>query len=154
TVYAVIIVVVVGIALAVLTNKPPAHGIFNAAQSPSIPQTPWKPSAEHDAASNADFSVETDRNDNVRWAGTSVGKDWPQFNGTHRDNRSTETGLLPAWPPEGLRLAWVALGLGNGLSSVAVVDGVAYTAGNKGESEAIVALDAGTGEKIWSTPFA
>lgn len=121
--------------------------------SGSTAKSAWKVSPKHIAAANADFHVETEDIKTTAWVGTSVGADWPQFNGVRRDNQSDDTGLLTEWPSEGPPLAWTAHGTGAGFSSVAVVRGVVYTMGNKGESEAIMALDAGTGEKIWSTPF-
>jgi outer membrane protein assembly factor BamB len=149
---AALIVVVVSISLVILTREvPPGR---NSASIPAPPQKTWKPSATFDAEANANFGVETDRTDNDRLAGKQPGADWPQFNGLHRDNKSLETGLLSTWPSGGPKRAWVSRGLGAGYSSVAVVNGVVYTMGNKGESEAVIALDAGTGEKIWSTPFA
>lgn len=152
-VYAVIVAVAVGGSLYFLSNQPLGNRNFVGPPSPVVPKAPWEASENHTAAANADFRVETELVENVSWGGTPVGTDWPQFNGVRRDNRSDETGLLAEWPPEGPPLAWAAHGAGAGFSSVAVVQGVVYTMGNKGESEAIMALDAGTGEKIWSTPF-
>lgn len=154
-IYAVIILVAVGIGLFLLSDvAPPKGGGFAGGPSPSVPATPWKPSAKQDAAANDGFRVDLGRKENAALAGTNIGTDWPQFNGALRDNRSAETGLLKSWPPDGPPLAWTAHGVGVGYSTVAVVNGVIYTMGNKGDSEAILALDAGTGEKLWSTPFA
>jgi outer membrane protein assembly factor BamB len=149
---ALLIVVVVGISLVIMSREAPPRR--DSGDVPAPPKEAWTPSATFDAEANADFGVETDRSDNDRLAGKRPGADWPQFNGLHRDNKSLETGLLPTWPAGGPRRAWASRGLGAGYSSVAVVNGVVYTMGNKGASEAIIALDAGTGEKIWSTPFA
>lgn len=153
-VYVVIVLVAVGVGLFLLSERPPGGRNFHFRPQPAVPAKPWIATAEQTAAANAEFRVETDEADAARWAGTSVGADWPQFNGALRDNRSAESGLLTEWPPEGPALVWTAHGTGAGYSSVAVVQGVVYTMGNKGESEAILALDAGTGEKLWSTPFA
>ena len=90
----------------------------------------------------------------MRLAGTEAGADWPNFNGPRRENKSPEIGLLKKWPPAGPKLAWMCRGLGAGFASVSVARGILYTMGNKGKCEAVIALDAGTGEKIWSTPFA
>ena len=38
--------------------------------------------------------------------------DWPQFRGPKRDDVSTETGLLPAWPKGGPKLLWKGTGVG------------------------------------------
>ncbi len=59
--------------------------------------------------------------------------DWPQFRGPNRDGKSPETGLLKAWPEGGMTPLWVAQGLGEGYSSVAVAGGFAYTTGMVGE---------------------
>jgi outer membrane protein assembly factor BamB len=134
-----------------LDNQPPANN-FAGRGAPSPP--PWKRTERAISDANEDFSVERSTEGNAPLAGKGTGTVWPQFNGTRRDNRSDETGLLETWPEGGPPLSWAARGLGNGYSSVAVVDGVVYTLGNKKESEALIALDAGTGEKIWSTPFA
>ena len=147
-----VVVVVVGVALAILSREGPQERKWDT--GPALPPKTWRPSAQLDAEANADFSVENARANNVRSAGTNAGADWPSFNGARRDNKSLETGLLPRWPEGGPKLAWICKGTGAGYSSVAVVKGVVFTMGNKGESEAIIALDAGTGEKIWSTPFA
>jgi len=66
---------------------------------------------------------------------------WPQFHGAKADNLSTETGLLKQWPETGPKLLWTAKGIGGGFSSVAIVDGLIYTAGNLDGKTTITALD-------------
>jgi outer membrane protein assembly factor BamB len=153
---ALLIVVAVVVGLAVLSRERPPERRPAAFSEPvpPPPTEPWKPSAEHDAEASANFSSEEAGTDNVRLAGKNTQGDWPNFNGPGRDNKSLETGLLPRWPVDGPKLAWISRGLGAGYSSVSVAKGIVYTMGNKGASEAIIALDAGTGELIWSTPFA
>ena len=75
---------------------------------------------------------------------------WPQFHGLRRDNLSSDNGLLNRWPDGGPRLIWKALGIGDGFSSISIVDGMIYTAGNiKGET-VITALDM-SGNILWQT---
>jgi outer membrane protein assembly factor BamB len=76
--------------------------------------------------------------------------DWPQFRGPNYNDISPETGLLQDWPAEGPPLAWKATGLGDGFSSVAVVGGRIYCAGDKGDSSSVVALNAADGRLVWS----
>jgi outer membrane protein assembly factor BamB len=76
--------------------------------------------------------------------------DWPQFRGPNNNDISPETGLLQDWPAEGPPLAWKATGLGDGFSSVAVVGGRIYTAGDKGDSSFVVAFEATDGRPVWS----
>jgi hypothetical protein len=139
----------------VLTWVPPLEPIRNVIPPGLEPSKKrWVPSAELDVQANADFAVEAARSGDLPAAGKGFGTDWPSFAGARRDNRSSETGLLPRWPSGGPALAWIIRGLGAGLSSVAVVDGIVYTMGNKGSTESVIALDVGTGKKIWATPTA
>ncbi len=152
--YALFIVAAVGAGVLILDRQAPPERAAYGFRPPATPKTPWEPTAERIAKANDGFSVDSSRPENKPLAGQDTPADWPQFNGIQRDNKSSETGLLKEWPKEGPPLVWMAKGVGVGYSTVAVVDGVVYTMGNKGESEAIIALDLGTGEKIWSTPFA
>jgi outer membrane protein assembly factor BamB len=80
--------------------------------------------------------------------------DWPQWRGPNRDGVSTETGPLQDWPDDGPPLLWTAKGLGHGMSSVSVADGRILTMGNSGgDGVKLIALDAESGQKIWSTPL-
>ncbi len=69
-----------------------------------------------------------------------VAAEWPQFHGPRRDNVSDETGLLTQWPEEGPKLLWIATGIGEGFSSVAIAGGLIYTTGNVGPDTVITAL--------------
>jgi outer membrane protein assembly factor BamB len=151
---ALVVVVVVAVGLAILSRERPRVRKADSVPVPPAPQEAWSPSPKFAAEANANFGLEVGDTNAVRLAGQGSEADWPNFNGPRRDNKSSETGLLPRWPPGGPKLAWISRGLGAGYSSVSVVKGVVYTMGNKGASEAMIALDVGTGEKIWSTPFA
>lgn len=76
---------------------------------------------------------------------------WPQWRGSRRDNRSDDKELLSSWPAEGPPLAWRVDGLGDGIASLAVVDGRIFTTTTYGTSEFAVALDEATGERLWAT---
>ncbi|HQU45263.1 MAG TPA: PQQ-like beta-propeller repeat protein [Pirellulales bacterium] len=82
---------------------------------------------------------------------TSVAE-WPQWRGPNRDGISPETDLLDKWPKDGPPLVWKATGLGDGYSSVSVVDGKIYTLGRKDGKEQIVALDGADGQILWRAP--
>ena len=79
--------------------------------------------------------------------------DWPQWHGPNRDNLSTETGLLAAWPTNGPALAWKATGLGGGYASVSVVAGKVFTSGDFTNGAAVLALDTKTGKPLWQAPL-
>src|SRR5580704_3213446 len=72
-------------------DKPRASGGVYGNQQ--VPKEAWKPSSKFDAEANAGFTVDTAQKDNAPLAGKSVGADWPQFNGPHRDNKSLEKDL-------------------------------------------------------------
>jgi outer membrane protein assembly factor BamB len=74
---------------------------------------------------------------------------WPQFHGPNRDNISTEEGLLKKWPVSGPTLLWTARGLGHGYSSIAIANGMIYTAGNIGQHTVIIALNDADGTLVW-----
>lgn len=75
---------------------------------------------------------------------------WTQFLGPDRDNRSLDAGLLQTWPAEGPRLVGTLRGLGIGYSNIAIADDIAFTMGNRGEREYVLALSLVSGERLWS----
>jgi outer membrane protein assembly factor BamB len=78
--------------------------------------------------------------------------DWPQWRGPERDGKSAETGLLPRWQEGGPPLVWQSGGLGDGFSSLAVVDGHIYTLGDIEGVQHAMAIDAAGGKLLWSVP--
>jgi outer membrane protein assembly factor BamB len=80
---------------------------------------------------------------------TPATADWTQWRGPNRDGVSPETGLLKDWPISGPRLVWKTTGVGEGYSSFSASDGRLYTLGARGNTEYVVALDRGTGKKVW-----
>jgi len=85
-------------------------------------------------------------------AGTlsATSSDWPQWRGPNRDGISSETGLLKTWPNGGPPLAWKATGLGAGHSTVAISKGRIFTAGDRGDSGFVTALNEADGKAVWS----
>lgn len=76
-------------------------------------------------------------------------EDWPQWRGTNRDGKSSETGLMKSWPAGGPTRAWQATGAGEGYSSFSVSGGRLYTLGARGNTEYVMAFDEATGKKVW-----
>ena len=66
-------------------------------------------------------------------AASATAADWPVFHGPDGSNKSPDTNLLKEWPEGGPKLLWQIDGLGSGYSSVSVVNGMIYTAGNINE---------------------
>ncbi|MBN1816118.1 MAG: PQQ-binding-like beta-propeller repeat protein [Sedimentisphaerales bacterium] len=75
---------------------------------------------------------------------------WPCWRGPNHDGKSTETGLLKAWPQGGPTQLWNVNGLGKGFSTVSIADGVIYASGDVGNDLILFALD-GQGQKMWHT---
>ena len=73
--------------------------------------------------------------------------DWPQFRGINRDGISAETGLLKSWPEGGPKRLW-EYEIGQGFSSVAVVDNTVYATGFIGGDLMVTALDS-SGKQRW-----
>jgi outer membrane protein assembly factor BamB len=76
---------------------------------------------------------------------------WPVFHGSDRLNKSTETGLLNAWPEAGPSLVWKATGIGEGYSSVTIADGLIYTSGKSENQTYVFAFDM-NGKPVWEKP--
>ncbi len=104
---------------------------------------------------------------NIIVAGWAVAAEpsWPVFHGPNGDNKSTETGLLKAWPEEGPPLLWKSDQIGGGISGysgVVLAEGRIYTSGNEevkrlqDETErtdvysTVYCLDAKDGKILWS----
>jgi outer membrane protein assembly factor BamB len=77
--------------------------------------------------------------------------EWPRFHGHDFLNKSTETGLLSAWPEAGPSLAWQVAGIGEGYSSVTIADGLIYTSG-KSENQTYVYAFGMDGKLVWKKP--
>lgn len=85
-------------------------------------------------------------------ATTSSTSAWPQFRGPDRLNRSPDSGLLQQWPSGGPPLVYKSdRVLGVGYSSVALAGDLILTMGSRGEDEFVIALNAASGDEVWST---
>ena len=78
------------------------------------------------------------------------GGDWPQWRGPDRTDVSPETGLLKEWPAGGPKRIWLYKNAGNGYSGPAILNGKLFTMGTRDGAEIMVALNASTGEELWT----
>jgi outer membrane protein assembly factor BamB len=78
--------------------------------------------------------------------------DWPTFLGPTRDNVSTETGVLKAWPKDGLRKLWDC-DLGIGYAPPVVAGGKLFHFDRFGDSCRVTARDAATGKFLWKYEY-
>ncbi len=76
---------------------------------------------------------------------------WPHWRGPHRDGHSSDTGLMSQWPESGPEKVWMFKNAGKGYSGPAIVGGMFYTMGTRGNSTILLCLDANTGEEQWAT---
>jgi outer membrane protein assembly factor BamB len=77
---------------------------------------------------------------------------WPQWQGPTRNNKSSETGLLKQWPEGGPKQLWIADGLGQGYSTVAVAGGKIYTTGAIDKEGRLFCLDL-DGKPLWQQNY-
>ncbi|MPY86878.1 MAG: PQQ-binding-like beta-propeller repeat protein [Luteitalea sp.] len=95
----------------------------------------------------------------VSVGGAAGGGAWTQWGGPHRNFMVEAQGLATDWPAAGPRQLW-SRALGEGHSSILNEDGRLYTmyrplsAAGRSEEEAIVALNAATGQTIWEHKYA
>lgn len=84
-----------------------------------------------------------------------AGEDWPEWRGRGRTGVWHETGVLDAFPPQGLDYKW-RVPIGNGYGGPAVAGGRVFVtdferhAGGGGGTERVLALDEETGEVLWT----
>jgi outer membrane protein assembly factor BamB len=75
--------------------------------------------------------------------------DWTDFRGPNRDAVLSGVTINPNWKETPPKELWRQR-IGPGWSSITVVDDHLFTQEQRGEMEAVVALDAKTGEEVWS----
>ncbi len=78
---------------------------------------------------------------------------WSQFLGPQRNGISTETGLISTLPDGGPKVLWRA-DSGIGMSGIALDGKRAVTMVQGDGKQSVLALDANTGEMLWSTQVA
>ena len=84
----------------------------------------------------------------VSRAGDTTAASWSRWGGPNQDFRAPAEGLAASWPDDGPRKLW-SRPLGDGYSAILFEDGRLYTMYRAGDEEAVVCLDAGTGETVW-----
>lgn len=77
---------------------------------------------------------------------------WTQWGGPHQDFRAPSASLAKSWPEGGPEKLW-SRELGEGYSAILVEDGRLYTMYRDGEQEAVICLDAASGESIWEHKY-
>ena len=81
-------------------------------------------------------------------AALGFAEDWPTWGGRNRDFIVNTSGIADSWPANGPKKLWTKP-LGDGYSSIAVENGILYTAFRRSGAEVIVAMEAATGRTIW-----
>ena len=81
-------------------------------------------------------------------AGDNAPATWLQWGGPNRNFRAPAKGLATSWPESGPEKLWSRT-LGEGYSAILVEDGRLFTMYRADNKEAVVCLDAETGETIW-----
>ena len=79
-------------------------------------------------------------------------QDWTRWGGPDQNFRAPAADIADRWPAEGPRRLW-SRELGDGYSTILVEGDRLYTMYRSGDEEAVVCLDAGTGETIWEQRY-
>jgi len=82
--------------------------------------------------------------------GEARGADWPQWRGIERNGSSPEKNLKSQWS-SAPKSKWIFKKAGKGYSGPAIVGGTYYSMGTENSKEAVFALNAESGDLIWST---
>ena len=85
-------------------------------------------------------------------AADGAGSDWPCFLGLTGDSKSSERGILTAWPAEGPPLVW-QLALGTGYSMPTIAAGRLYQFDRDGDHERLRCLESRTGKLLWKFEY-
>jgi outer membrane protein assembly factor BamB len=87
-------------------------------------------------------------------ASTVRADDWPQWGGPRRDGVWRETGVLEAFPADGLTFRW-RVEIGDGYTGPAVADGRVYVTDRQAsdDTERVICLDEKTGKELWTHPY-
>jgi outer membrane protein assembly factor BamB len=82
------------------------------------------------------------------------GADWPQFRGANRDNISTETGLLRAWPAGGPKVLW-KIPVCEGYAGAAIKDARIYLNDYNAEKKEhlVRCISIADGKDIWQWSY-
>ena len=78
-------------------------------------------------------------------------EDWPNWRGPNHDDKSTEMGLMQEWPEGGPEKVWDVSTGGLGYAGFAIVGDKLYTAGQEGDQQFAICLDAASGTTLWRT---
>jgi outer membrane protein assembly factor BamB len=81
-----------------------------------------------------------------------TGSDWPRQLGPLGDSKSTETGILTQWPPEGPPVRWT-MPLGRGYSMPSIARGRLFVFDRKGDKARLFCLRSETGEELWRSEY-
>ena len=80
--------------------------------------------------------------------GDATQASWPQWGGPNRDFKAPARDIATVWPESGPEKLW-SRSLGGGYSAVLAERGRLYTMYRAGDDEAVICLDAATGETVW-----
>lgn len=82
----------------------------------------------------------------------SDGSDWPGFLGPTGDSKSSETGIVTAWPSKGPKLLWeMRVGVGYGMPAVS--RGRLYQFDRRDDRETLTCFHSETGEQLWQVGY-
>lgn len=81
-----------------------------------------------------------------------VSAQWTQWGGPNRDFTCDASALAGEWPADGPRKIW-SREIGGGHSSILVDGDTLYTMCRRGERDAVLAINAATGQTVWERQY-
>lgn len=128
---------------------------ISGAMTPSI-SLRWQPSAEDQYLETLATTSDTGKSDlSEEAAGAPLvagADDWTGFRGPQRDGIARSTDLADGWAEQPIQEVW-RRPVGPGWSSFALIGDRLFTQEQRGEEEAIVCMDAKSGETIWADTY-
>ncbi len=115
----------------------------------------WEPKAEDEyvkSLANSDSSTVPTPDLPGETSITLVSAEWPSFRGPHRDGKQPGVHLNTDWQANPPKQIW-SRQIGPGWSSFVVAGRRLFTQEQRGKQEAVVCLDANTGNQLWAYTY-
>jgi outer membrane protein assembly factor BamB len=112
----------------------------------------WESTAEESYLKSRSNKIATESRESTEPAVTLANAAWPSFRGSSRDGKLLGVSLSEDWTASPPKLIWKTQ-IGPGWSSFSVAGNRLFTQEQRGDKEAIVCLDAKTGQTVWEHEY-
>ena len=112
----------------------------------------WNATAEEEYLKSRLNNASTMAVGTIETSITLASSEWPSFRGAGRDGKLMGVSINEDWTVSPPKLIWKSQ-IGPGWSSFSVAGNRLFTQEQRGEKEAVVCLDAGTGKTVWDFEY-